>query len=190
MITNAFKKAMLFSMTLMRYGDSSRPSLLPQDTITFTGLNGTTYKLARVDYTNCALAEVLYRKPGIGETYVSTASNVSSYSGAIFGNGENPVVTADDYQLSGSRITTLNITSTTHGVVVNEGTYTLKTIYTLTNTSAEEIKITEVGAVGLLNSQSYYISTLLDHTVLATPVTIPAGGVGQVEYTITINDPA
>ena len=186
MITNAFKRAMLFGMTLRRYGDTSRPSLLPQDTITFTGLNGNTYKLSSSDYAFCSLAEALYKTPGVSTTYYSS----NAYYGAIFGDGGNPVADANDYQLSGSRITTLKISAATHGVVVDGGSYTLKATYTITNTSTKEITITEVGAVGqLIASNGTAYSTLLDHTILDTPVTIPAGGVGQVEYTIIINDP-
>ena len=73
----------------------------------------------------------------------------------------------------------------------SEAQPSLKAVYTITNNNAEEITIREV-ALHVLFYRTTSGSTngcVIDRTVLDTPVTIPAGGVGQVEYTITFNLP-
>lgn len=57
---------------------------------------------------------------------------------------------------------------------------------TITNNNETDITIGEVGIVYQTGS-SY--SVLFERTVLESPITIPAGGVGQVTYTIRMNYP-
>ncbi len=74
-------------------------------------------------------------------------------------------------------------------------TYTYN--YTLTNTGDTDFTIGEVGLLGYVIEDFLYSYThyyfyhhiLLERTVLETPITIPAGGVGQVTYTIRMNYP-
>ncbi len=61
-----------------------------------------------------------------------------------------------------------------------------------TNTSSDSITIREIGiyALAYLGAGSTSNMTcLMERTVLDTPVTIPAGGIGQVTYTIRMNYP-
>jgi hypothetical protein len=126
--------------------------------------------------------------------YPRMANVVKSYDGnggVIFGNGTTPP-TRDDYCLSGDVIST--VTSTANGGFTTDadgatGTYT----YTLTNTGTADITIGEVGLIAGGHSTSSRTAPdykcLLERSVLDEPVTIPAGGVGQVTYTIRMNYP-
>lgn len=114
--------------------------------------------------------------------------------GVIFGNGTTPV-TASDYKLSGSVITTFNETHKTTFTPDTSG-FSISTLYTITNTSSSNaITISEVGLI----SQGAYMDSssssssgsyfLVERTLLDTPITIAPNGVGQVTYTIRINYP-
>lgn len=104
--------------------------------------------------------------------------------GAVFGTGNSAAI--DDYTLSGTLLTSAHISAVCSLAADydNEG-MTLTGTYTISNVSANEITISEIGLV-TYNSSVY---CLVEHTVLDTPVTIPAGGVGQVTYTIRFNYP-
>lgn len=112
-------------------------------------------------------------------------SNSYSYYGVVFGNGTTQP-TIDDYQLAGDHFQTYDATV----VVTQNGTEDYEevvAIYTITNTGTTEFTISEIGltACGGSNNQG----TLIERTLLDTPVTIPAGGIGQVTYTIRMNYP-
>ena len=111
--------------------------------------------------------------------------------GVIFGTGNTPP-TIDDTTLSGSLISGFaysKIVTTERG---GDGV-TFTALYTVTNNNAEAITISEVAIIANLTKSNTSPETrykaLVERTVLDTPVTIPAGGVGQVEYTITLNLP-
>ena len=109
--------------------------------------------------------------------------------GVLFGTGDTPA-SLDDYKLAGDVIQNI-AASISKTYSYSEAQPSLKAVYTITNNNAAAITIKEVA----LNAQFTYSSNgnasgcVIDRTVLDTPVTIPAGGVGQVEYTITINLP-
>lgn len=98
----------------------------------------------------------------------------------IIGSGTTPP-TVDDYKLE-SQITS-GITGSIASKFSDEGllVFTL----TLNNTSSADITIGEVGyAAGVpTSSSSSGAAALLERTVLDEPITIPAGGVGQILYT-------
>ena len=109
--------------------------------------------------------------------------------GVLFGTGDTPA-SLDDYKLAGDMIQ--NIAASIHKTYsYSEAQPNLKALYTITNNNEAAITIKEVA----LNVQYTYNSNgstsgcVIDRTVLDTPVTIPAGGVGQVEYTFTFNLP-
>ena len=110
-------------------------------------------------------------------------------SGVLFGTGDTPA-SLDDYKLAGDVIQNI-ATSISKTYSYSEAQPSLKALYTITNNNEAAITIKEVA----LNLQFDYSSNgsstgcVIDRTVLDTPVTIPAGGVGQVEYTITLNLP-
>ena len=115
----------------------------------------------------------------------------NGYGGVRLGTGDTPA-TVDDYKLSGTLITGYSFTAEVKTQNSAEGDKITAT-YTITNTSSSEITIKEVGIVAKMANTTSAAQIqhmgLLERTVLDTPVTIPAGGVGQVVYTITFNYP-
>ena len=113
---------------------------------------------------------------------INTSYNMSSRGGVIFGNGDTPA-TAEDYKLAGNIITGITA-SAALARSFNDGMAQIVATYTITASS--EVTIKEIAAFASSGSNGIY---MVDRTVLDTPVTIPAGGVGQVVYTITFNYP-
>lgn len=118
-----------------------------------------------------------------------TTSSNGGTGGVIFGTGSTPP-SIDDYCLSGEIVTGFNWTVSVNKTESDSGV-SVKAIYTITNGNSESITIREVALMSSLNGN--YIGEaycgLIERTVLDTPVTIPAGGIGQVEYTITFKYP-
>lgn len=120
----------------------------------------------------------------------------TSYSakqcGVILGTGTTPV-SFNDYKLSGDIISTFNYSAQVSKGADESGMY-ITAVYTITNTSSSPITIGEIGIMNNTTSTSTSASDgkyciLLERTVLETPVTIEAGGVGQVTYTIRMDYP-
>lgn len=109
--------------------------------------------------------------------------------GVWFGSGNTPT-TLDDYCLSGSRVTTFKAVTSLDRSVDEDG-MTCTATYTITNTASEPITIAEIGLVAKrsVSGSGNGAHLLLERTVLDSPLTIPAGGVGQVTYTIRMNYP-
>lgn len=153
---------------------------------TFQSVTGTTQTLSASAYLfNIKLNEDNRYVPSIYK--VRTA--LDSGGGVIFGTG-NAIPTIDDTTLSGDLVSGFSYNSNVSAERGEDGV-TLTALYTVINNNAEEITISEVALIANLynnNTQAMY-KGLLDRTVLDTPVTIPAGGVGQVEYTITFKYP-
>lgn len=150
--------------------------------ITFKNLNGEDMELSGdTDTIRLGLNTNTSDVPSLHKIRTS----LTSYGGVILGTGTT-APTIDDYALAGELITTLSYSSDVSIVSDADGvTYTGR--YTISNTGESEITVGEIG----LNAQLYYtsyVSTkyfgLLERTVLDEPVTIPAGGVGQITYTI------
>ena len=116
-------------------------------------------------------------------------TSLNSSPGVILGDGDT-APTPGDYKLAGEIVTGFTYSKTLKRVV-SDTAVTAKAIYTITNTNSTEITIKEIGLIGSATSapSNGAAKILLDRTVLDTPVTIPAGGIGQVEYTITFNLP-
>lgn len=132
----------------------------------------------------------------VNSVYSFRLNNVTTQSagvsGVMFGTGTTPV-TIDDYKLSGSIITGLT-PSISESVGADENGAYRTVIYTLTNTNSYDVTIGEVGAVIMCcESTSTMASSrypaLVERTVLDKPITIPAGGFGQVTYTVRFNYP-
>lgn len=118
------------------------------------------------------------------------ANSASAVTGVIFGNGNAPA-TPNDYKMAGDLMSNGSVSVAQSENRADDGSYVeLVNIYTVTNAMNEDFTIAEVGVVGGFgnNSQNYF-TCLLDRTVLETPITIPAGGVGVVTYTIRMNYP-
>lgn len=68
-----------------------------------------------------------------------------------------------------------------------DGSVTCTKTITVTNGNASPITIGEIGLVGSLTTgSSNYSVILIDRTPLESPVTIPAGGIGVITYSITV----
>ncbi len=111
-------------------------------------------------------------------------TGLTGNGGVIFGSGNEPE-SLDDYKLSGDILSTF-----THSYALtnerDETGATLTGLFTLTNTSDSDIT---VGEVGLITKKIGSSTVLIHRSALESPVTIPAGGVGQVTYTIRMNYP-
>ena len=108
----------------------------------------------------------------------------------VFGTGTT-AATASDYNLE-SRLTSTQISiATPSEVSFSQGdTYHEYSVsFGVTNITSETITISEVGllAAPYYASGSTTVYTLVDRTVLDTPVTIPAGQSKQITYTIRFN---
>lgn len=109
-------------------------------------------------------------------------------TGVVFGTGNTPA-TLDDYKLSGDVITTLSGTCAISRGVDAEGAY-ITARYTLNNNGDSDVTVSEIAACTFFwPDKTKTLFTILDRTVLDTPVTIPADGVGKVEYTIRLTYP-
>ena len=112
------------------------------------------------------------------------------YYGVRFGTGDTPP-TLDDYKLSGNNVTGLTFSTNVVWVKDDDGDGATAT-YTITNNNTTDVTIQEVGLFQqIYTTRSKEDSTyqLWERTVLDSPVTIPAGGVGQITYTLRVNYP-
>lgn len=117
--------------------------------------------------------------------------------GVFFGSGNEPV-SIDDYKLSGNVVSGFTFSYNDESTYAEDGSYCIvRYNYTITNNNDSEITI---GEVGLFYESTWYVRAtssapythhyyMFERTALETPITIPAGGVGQVEYTIQMNYP-
>ena len=118
-----------------------------------------------------------------GDSYAN-----SSVLTVIFGDGSTPA-TANDYKFAGSIISNLNVLVSPLDLTAQNDVITQKRIFTITNNNANAITISEVGITCNIFQYTQDARFIVERTVLDAPVTIPAGGIGQVEYTITCNYP-
>lgn len=157
------------------------------NTVKFVAYDGTATKEISDSY---AVSSLKFGDNTSSAPYLGKVLKQSNSAGVLFGNGDTPP-TMEDYKLSGDIISDFTYSAAISKDSTDNGV-SITATYTITNTSSSEIVIKEIGVVGKLVSSNYsgpqYIG-LLDRTVLDTPVTIPAGGVGQVVYTITFNYP-
>lgn len=106
----------------------------------------------------------------------------------VLGDGsDEPKI--DDYKLSGNIIT--GISSTVSRNVSTDGDDAIiSSVFTVTNNNSNDITISEVAYCGnVCGISTGGAAGLFERTVLESPITIPAGGVGQVTYTIRIKHP-
>lgn len=120
---------------------------------------------------------------------VKTDLTNNSKEGVLFGTGDT-LASIDDYKLAGDLIQNIAVTvSRTYSY--SKKKQSVKAVYTIANNNTEEITIKEVALnVGFPYDKNGNLNgCIIDRTVLDTPVTIPAGRAGQVEYTITFDLP-
>ena len=131
----------------------------------------------------------------VSENYINNSSTqLFDGFGTFFGSG-NTAPTIDDYKLSGSVIQNITYSYVLNNSFNEDGSAGEASVtYTITNNNEHEITIGEIG----LFCEAYWSTAynkythfffMLERTALETPITIPAGGVGQVTYTIRMNYP-
>lgn len=114
--------------------------------------------------------------------------------GVFFGSGNTPS-TIDDYKLAGDVITGCTCSYVDKSTYESDGSAsTLTYEYTITNNNDTEITIGEIGLFfetywKSSNTTNIHYFNMFERTALETPITIPAGGVGQVTYTIKMEYP-
>jgi hypothetical protein len=134
----------------------------------------------QISYADSSTISVLF--PARTPSYY-TGTNVA-YFGIVLGTGTTPA-TVDDYWLEHIIKSGLNVQITN---MSQHGIYRL--ILTITNESDSSITIGEIGAqVPAVCVGASKRAFMMDRTVLDTPVTIPSGGIGKIEYEIKINLP-
>lgn len=174
MITKNFK-ALLKQM--LQYGQSGASCLLEA-----TDTTNATYYLATSMSTG--------QYPYAANLTPRFASNYGS-AGIYFGIDNSPA-SETDYKLGNAISSGIssNTPNATTGVDASGNPY-YELVYLLTNTTALDITIKEVGYVQNLYCSATQGSTsftsrqfLLDRTVLSTPVVVPANGTVALKYTL------
>ena len=110
-------------------------------------------------------------------------SNSDQY--VSFGNGATPA-TVNDYKLESEISTGISVTYQNTVTTEQTDSHILWTA-TFGVTASVETTISEIGLFSKVYTPSGYFYTLVDHTVLDTPITIPAGESKQITYTIRFN---
>lgn len=125
------------------------------------------------------------------QTWLSLRNSNISFStstyGIMVGSGSTPA-TLDDYMLENLIASGLSISVAEAVDDDNDGVYKL----TITNTSNQDITIGEIGMWLQLytgNNTNNSGAFLVERTVLDNPITIPAGGIGLIEYAIKLPIP-
>lgn len=118
----------------------------------------------------------------------STSMSYSTYTyGIMIGSGGTPA-TLDDYKLEALITSGLSVSVSVTSDDDNDGVYKL----TITNTSGVDVTIKEIGmALKLYTGSNSTVSAnfLVERTVLDNPITIPAGGIGLIDYAIKLPIP-
>lgn len=119
----------------------------------------------------------------LGEALRTPKNSVSNQS-CCFGDG-NATPTADDYKLSGNIIQNLSFTKTMSYTQEDDGVR-MTAVYRITNNNSTPVTISEVGlfGCGFTNLNGVVKNLLLERSLLDYPVTIEAGGFGDVTYEV------
>lgn len=113
----------------------------------------------------------------------------SGNGGVVLGTG-TAAPTVEDHALAGELVTGYTYMSSVSNEVHDDG-QSITASYTITNDNDHPITIGEVGVIASFTKNSSAAEkALLERTVLDQPVTIAAGGVGQLTYTIRWYEPA
>lgn len=152
---------------------------------------GSLYGLMTKQIENNPLTWYVTNKTFNGNTY--TCCEGSGNYGFVFGSGNTPA-TAEDYWISGERVTSFDRTYITH-TSYGENYIEVSVTHTLTNNATTAITIGEVALVDVFRIYSNSSTSpvwnpiLLERTAFDTPITIEPGGVGQVTHTIRVYNP-
>lgn len=133
-----------------------------------------------------------YCRPAVGSTstdFITTALTESSGAGVAVGSGTT-AATEDDYTLT-NQLTTVTATVSSASVVYDSTSkqYKVRVDYTISNDTSATVTVGEIGKIVKLVATDTQGGTsgtqkafLVDHTVFATPVEIPAGEASVIRY--------
>ena len=132
--------------------------------------------------------------PKADHVQVSQGSTLGTWATGMYNPGiglgtgtTEPLPT--DYNLSGNRLlSNLGVTINKNKTYNDDGCKH-SSVITVTNNNSSDITITEVAWFGYIyqsNTSSFSVA-MFDRTLLDEPLTIPAGGTGQITYTIDFN---
>ena len=159
----------------------------PAGVTKYTGLTGVEQTHAGYnDWMNLggSISATTARQAYIKNLQTTLAGN----GGTVLGTGTTPP-TVDDYALSGELVTGYTYMSSVSNEVHEDG-QSITALYTITNNNDQPITIGEVGVIASFTKNSAAAEkALLERTVLDAPITIAAGGVGQLTYTIRLYEP-
>ena len=167
MLTNNYWK--LFGATMGKIAGST-------ENVTLIGLDGNT---CTGNATSTSEPYTL-----LGGISLAYSSNYGSYYGTFWGRGTTPP-TGNDYKMEDP------INDGSLSIVSSQGTliktdngdhYRISALHQVTNTTDQDITITEAGICGIWKSGGK--AFLLDHTILENPVVIPARKTVPIEYAI------
>ena len=121
----------------------------------------------------------------------STVSFATASPGIQVGTG-NTAPTEDDFRLASQITSGMTATSPTMTRNLdNDGNPYLEFVFVLSNSTGNDITVSEVGYVQYLYSassqggmDSSLSAYMLDRTVLSTPVTVPANDSAAIKYTL------
>ena len=102
-----------------------------------------------------------------------------------FGSGTTPA-TVNDYKLESLIDSGITVAQPSKVTTEQTDSYILWTV-TFGVSASAEITISEIGLISKARLPSGETNTLVDRTVLDTPITIPAGQSKQITYTIRFN---
>ena len=110
--------------------------------------------------------------------------NYGKSYGTWYGKGRTPA-TMEDYKLE-EPITDGSLTiaggKNTYTTTINGDHVRIAAAHLVTNNTSEDIAVSEIGSFGCFTSAGKPI--MMDHTVLETPVIIPARDTSTIEYVI------
>ena len=123
------------------------------------------------------------------KTFATSLTGNGGYAGlgvSFISGGSTP--TADDYITDGTFISGLTVNAEVQSAGNSDG-HTFTARYSITNNNANAVTIDEVCLISGVPGDGRYWYVLTDRTRLDVPLTIPAGGIGQVSYTINVEFP-
>ena len=133
---------------------------------------------------------------GMPSTIQKTVQISNTSAGIWLGEGQTPA-TEEDYTLEEKITSGLTAgTATIRSEVDENGNPYIEYTFMLSNTTAEDIIIREIGFVQQFNMSSTIGGAtsqdklLIDRTVLSVPVTVPANGEAVMRYTLKTIKPA
>lgn len=127
------------------------------------------------------------------DTLTPESTSADTYAGVAFGTGTTPA-SAEDYTLenqvpSGSLSFTNSSTYTT--TEDEDGRWNISATFVVKNNTESDIAISEIGYFGSIQygqTSTYspkYVPCLMERTVLAEPITIPAGQAKVITYKVS-----